>query len=152
MKYAVFTHTIDNKKTKVRNSIITLILLAFGISASAQHLAPTKTYWQSFEFQKQPKQVSIGYYKSDSLGYEPAMPEVYNFNEDGFITQKYIRIFGEYGSETVNNYVYINGVLDSINTLASAQNFNSQQKLHYSNSGQLTHITATGKFADYTDT
>lgn len=137
---------------------IAFLLMITSLTAYTQpqtepsHLISPKTYWQSFGFQKQPKQVGIIYYKTDSLGYEPAMLEVYNFNEEGFITQKYIRIFGEYGSETVNNYVYSNGVLDSINTLASAQNFNSQQKLHYSNSGQLTHITATGKFADYTDT
>lgn len=145
-------------KTNLCKATITLFLILTSLTACAQpqaepsHLVPPKTYWQSFGFQKQPKQVGIGYYKSDSLGYEPAMLEVYNFNEDGFITQKYIRIFGEYGSETVNNYVYSNGVLDSINTLASAQNFNRQEKFHYDKSGQLTHITANGKFADYTDT
>lgn len=102
---------------------IAFLLMITSLTACAQpqtepsHLVPPKTYWQSFGFQKQPKQVGIGYYKSDSLGYEPAMLEVYNFNDDGFITQKYIRIFGEYGSETVNNYVYSNGILDSINTL-----------------------------------
>ncbi|RKD18643.1 hypothetical protein BCY91_15010 [Pelobium manganitolerans] len=113
---------------------IAFLLMITSLTACAQpqaepsHLVPPKTYWQSFGFQKQPKQVGIGYYKSDSLGYEPAMLEVYNFNEDGFITQKYIRIFGEYGSETVNNYVYSNGVLDSINTLASAKTLTANKK------------------------
>lgn len=83
MKYAVSTHTIDNKKTKVRNSIVTLILLAFGISASAQHLSPPKTYWQSFGYQKQPDHIKRAYYKSDSLDYEPTKAEVISQNYDG---------------------------------------------------------------------
>lgn len=131
--------------------LLLISLNTFG-QGGVQHLEPPKTYWQSFGFQKQVDHVKVGYYQSDSLGYAPVMAEVISFNKEGHLIQKYVRIFGQYASETAYNYVYTNGILDSINTLASAQNFNSQQKLHYDNNGQLTHITATGKFTNYTDT
>lgn len=134
---------------------ITVLLLTISFSVMAQqeqHLAPPGTYWQSFGFQKQVEQVGVGYYKSDSLGYEPAMLELYTFNKEGHLTQKYIRIFGKYGSETAYNYVYNKGILDSINTVATASNFNSRQKLHYNNNGQIKTITATGKHTNFTDT
>lgn len=152
MEYAVFTHTIDNKKTKVRNSIVTLILLAFGISASAQHLSPPKTYWQSFGYQKQPDHIKRAYYKSDSLGYEPTMAEVISFNEEGFIIQEYKQALGKTPNETARNYVYKNGVLDSINTLNTDPNYNTWQKLHYDEKGNLIKITITGKYSNFTDT
>ncbi|WP_346236857.1 hypothetical protein ABDK00_013560 [Niabella insulamsoli] len=133
-----------------------MMIASFTVHAqkheAADHLSPPKTYWQSFGFQKQIDHVKIAYYKSDSLGYEPTMAEVISFNKHGHLIQHYIRIFGQYGSETAHNYVYTNGVLDSINTLATAANFNSRQKLHYNSDGQLTHITATGKFSNFTDT
>ncbi len=117
----------------------------------ALHLEIPKTNWQSFGFQKQVEQVAIAYYKSDSLGYEPAMLEVYTFNKVGHLLQKYIRIFGKYESETGHNYVYNEGVLDSINTVVSAQNFNSKQKLHYNQEAQLDSITASGAYTNFTD-
>lgn len=151
MKYAVFTHTIDNKKTKVRNSIITLIFLALGLSASAQHITPPKTYWQSFGYQKQPDYVQTVYYKSDSLGYEPTTVLVKSFNKDGFIIQDYIEVLGNFASKTAHNYVYKNGKLDSINTVTTNKNFNSIQKLHYNANGQLEKIISTGTYTEYTD-
>ena len=76
---------------------ILLLLIAFGPKAQEpEHLAPYKTYWQSFGFQKQPDFAKIAYYKSDSLGYEPVMAEVISFNKDGKLIQKYTRIFGKY--------------------------------------------------------
>ncbi len=132
-----------------------LLLLALGLTATAQeasHIEPPKTDYKSLGFQKPVKQVGIGYYKADDKGYEPKMLEVYTFNDEHQLVQKYIRIFGQYGSETVHNYTYADGKLDSISTLASAANFNSEQKLHYADNGQLAKITATGKYANYTDT
>lgn len=82
MKYEVFTHAIDNIKTKVCKTIITLILLAFGISASAQHLKPPKTYWQSFGYQKQPDHIKRAYYKSDRSTRPIVLP-----SEDWFLTR-----------------------------------------------------------------
>src|SRR5690606_26459318 len=152
MKYEVFTHTIENSKTKVRNIIITLILLAFGISASAQHLKPPKTYWQSFGYQKQPDHIKRAYYKSDSLGYEPTMAEVISFNKKGFIIQEYEQILGKSVKEKVRNYVYKNGVLDSINTLNTDPNYNTWQKLHYDEKGKLVKMTVNGKYSNFTDT
>lgn len=149
MKYAVFTHTIDNKKTKVRNSIITLIFLAVGLSASAQHLTPPKTYWQSFGYQKQPDHVQTVHYKSDSLGYEPTTVLVKSFNKEGFIIQDYIEVLGNFASKTAHNYVYKNGVLDSINTLTTNKNFNSTQKLHYDAKGKLSKIISYGTYTNY---
>ena len=133
---------------------VTVFLVLVGFFVNAQnyhHISPPKTYWQSYGFQKQPDHAKIAYYKSDSLGYEPVMAEVYSFNKEGHIIQKYTRIYGKFTSETAKNYVYKNGVLDSINTIASAENFNSSQKMHYDAKGNLVKITATGKYSDYTD-
>lgn len=134
---------------------VTILLLLVGFFVNAQnyhHISPPKTYWQSYSFQKQPDHAKIAYYKSDSLGYEPVMAEVYSFNKEGHIIQKYTRIYGKFASETTKNYVYKNGVLDSINTIASAENFNSSQKMYYDAKGNLVKITTTGKYSDYTDT
>ena len=133
---------------------VIFFLLSMGFFVSAQdyhHISPPKTYWKSYGFQKQPDHAKIAYYKSDSLGYEPVMAEVYSFNKDGHIIQKYTRIYGKFASETAKNYVYKNGVLDSINTKASAENFNSSQKMHYDTKGNLIKITSVGKYSEFTD-
>lgn len=133
--------------------VILLLFSVFNIQAQEpEHLAPYKTYWQSFGFQKQPDFAKIAYYKSDSLGYEPVMAEVISFNKEGKLIQKYIRIFGKYASETAHNYVYKNGVLDSINTQASAKSFNATQKLHYDANGLLQKVTASGVYTNFMDT
>lgn len=131
-----------------------LFFLSF-FKANAQevnHLTPPVTNWKKFGFEKQVLQSIVAYYKRDSLGYEPAMLEVYNFDDAGQLTQKFIRIYGKYSSETLYNYVYNNGKLDSLNTRASASSFNSQQKMYYNEKGQLVKIVATGKYVDYEDT
>lgn len=128
------------------------MLTVLCFTAAAQHIQLPKTDWQSYGFQKQVKQAAIGYYKSDSSGYEPVMLEVYGFNNEGQLTNKYIRIFGKFASETVHKYVYKQGVLDSINTLASARSFNATQKLHYNKDGLLQKITAKGAYTNFTDT
>lgn len=133
-------------------SIITLILLAFGISASAQHLKPPKTYWQSFGYQKQPDHIKRAYFKSDSLGYEPTKAEVISFNKEGFIIQEYEQVLGKSVKEKARNYVYKNGVLDSINTLNTDPNYNTWQKLHYDEKGKLVKMTINGKYSNFTDT
>ena len=133
-------------------TIVTLILLAFGISASAQHLAPPKTYWQSFGYQKQPDHIKRAYYKSDSLGYEPTMAEVISFNKDGFIIKEYEQVLGKSVKERARNYIYKNGVLDSINTINTDANYNTWQKLHYDEKGKLVKMTITGKYSNFTDT
>ncbi len=137
---------------KIKHYTILLLLLITAQLVQAQHLASPKTYWQSYGYKKQPNYIKTAYYKSDSLGYEPTMAEVISFNKEGFIIQQYIQIMGKYASQTAHNYVYKNGVLDSINTIASNANFNTKQKLHYDEKGNLAKITAIGKYAEYTDT
>lgn len=129
-----------------------LFFLVLGFSAQAQHLTPPKTYWQSFGYQKQPDHVQTVQYKSDSLGYEPTVVLVKSFNKEGFLIQDYTHILGNFASETAHNYVYKNGVLDSINTLTTNQDFSSTRKLNYNPKGQLVHIISTGKHTEYTDT
>lgn len=132
--------------------ILTFFISLFVVAQSTdKQMFSPETHWSAFDHKKQVSQVAIAYYKSDSLGYEPSMVEVYSYNDAGHIVQKYIRIFGDFASETAHNYVYNKGLLDSINTIASAKNFNRQQKLLYNDNNQLTQIKATGKFADYTD-
>lgn len=133
-------------------------LFAFAVvcyTATAQkslHLSAPKTNWKSYNFKKQIDNIKSVFYKSDSTGYEPTMFEIIFFNKDGNVTQEYIRVLGAYGSETAYNYVYKNGVLDSINSLASQSKFNSYQKLFYDTRGKLNKIVSTGTFAVYVDT
>lgn len=131
---------------------ITFLLIIAAFTATAQHLAPPKTYWQSFGYQKQPDHIKRAYYKSDSLGYEPTKAEVISFNKEGFIIQEYEQVLGKSVKENARNYVYKNGVLDSINALNTDPNYNTWQKLHYDDKGNLVKITVNGKYSDYTDT
>ena len=133
-------------------TILSFIFLALGLSASAQHLTPPKTYWQSFGYQKQPDHIKRAYYKSDSLGYEPTKAEVISFNKEGFIIQEYEKVLGKSVKEKARNYVYKNGVLDSVNTLNTDPNYNTWQKLHYDEKGKLVKMTITGKYSNFTDT
>lgn len=135
---------------------IAFLLTIISLTASsqnhvAQHLTPPETYWQSFGYQKQVDHVQTVQYKSDSLGYEPTAISVKSFNKEGFIIQDYIRILGDFANETAYNYVYKNGVLDSINTLTTNKEFNGTQKLHYDEKGHLIKITSKGKHSEYTD-
>lgn len=141
------------------NKMKKIIVLLFVINVFKTYsqktndcLIPPQTHWKSFGFKKQVKQVNIAYYKVDSISYKPTMIEVYSFNKEGFIIQKYFKIFGKYASETATNYEYNNGLLDSINTYASSVNFNNKQKLHYNTNQKLTKIVANGKFSNFTDT
>lgn len=130
---------------------LSFLFLALGLSALAQHLTPPKTYWQSFGCKKQPNYVQTVHYKSDSLGYEPTTILIKSFNKEGFIIQDYIEVLGDFASKTVHNYVYKNGVLDSINTVTTNKNFNSTQKLHYDANGKLSKIISNGTYAQHTD-
>lgn len=134
-----------------KRTLLFILLHLTLFSAFSQHLEIPKTHWKSYGFQKQVEQVAIGYYKSDSLGYDPTMLEVYTFNKEGHLIQKYIRIFGAYESETAYNYVYNKGVLDSINTFASANMFNSKQKMNYNTQGKLASILASGAYTNFID-
>ncbi len=113
----------------MKYTITTLMMIAAFVATAqqyvAQHLTPPKTYWQSFGYQKQPDHVQTVQYKSDSLGYEPTAVLVKSFNKEGFLIQDYTHILGNFASETAHNYVYKNGVLDSINTLTTNQDFSS---------------------------
>lgn len=135
---------------------IVILLTIISLTANsqqyvAQHLTPPETYWQSFGYQRKVDHVQTVQYKSDSLGYEPTAIAVKSFNKEGFIIQDYMRVLGDFASETANNYVYKNGVLDSINTLNTNKDFNGTQKMHYDEKGRLIKITSTGKYTEYTN-
>ncbi len=143
------------QKNKVTTSLLLLLMsaMAYGqMGSEAQHLSPPKTHWQSFGYQKQPDHIKRAYYKSDSLGYEPTMSEVISFNKEGFIIQEYKQVLGKFVSERARNYVYHNGVLDSINTLNTDPNYNTLGKLYYDENGKLVKLTVSGKYSKYTDT
>lgn len=132
-------------------TIVLQIFLIISFAASAQHITPPKTYWESFGYQKQPNYAQSVQYKSDSLGYEPTTVLVKSFNKDGFIIQDYTRVLGNFASETAHNYVYKNGILDSINTVTTNKNFNSTRKFLYDEKGVLEKIISTGTYSEYTD-
>ena len=137
---------------KIKLCILFSILAIITNAQESEHLTPPVLYWHSYGFQKQVDFAKIAYYRSDSTGYESTMAEVISFNKEGKIIQKYISIFGKYPSQTAYNYIYKNGLLDSINTVSSAKNFNSLQKLHYDAKGKLQKIIATGVYTNFIET
>jgi hypothetical protein len=88
-------------------------------------------------------------YKADSTGHEPLMQHVYNYNDNGLLFQDYRRIYGKYGSETLDSYHYTGTRLDSMETMASAQNFNSISKYSHDSNGRIIKEVSTGVYANY---
>jgi hypothetical protein len=137
---------------KLKHIVVALIFSLKIAAQDAPHLEIPKTNYSDFGFINPVKHVEIAYYEADSLNTNLKMQEFYSFNKEGNITQKFTRILGKYGSETAKNYSYTNGILDSINTYASAKNFNSIYKLFYNDNMKLIKGVATGVYTNYTDT
>ncbi len=93
--------------------------------------------------------IQVATYKADSTGHEPLMQQVYNYNENGLLFQDYRRIYGKYGSETLDAYHYTGTRLDSMETTASAQNFNSVSKYSHDPKGRIIKEVSTGVYANY---
>ena len=110
---------------------------------------PIKTH-ANFELSKPVKYVKIATYKADENGWEPVMAEVTSFNENNQLIQEYMRIMGEFASETAHNYVYDGQLLDSLNTIASASNFNVKSSFEPDENGRISTETAKGFYVDYT--
>ena len=136
--------------------IFILILLLAGqpfYAQQAMHLQVPFTSPKALGFPTNVTQVATGYYKTDSASFEPAMLEIYTFTDKEQLEQHYIRIFGDFASETAHNYHYnAEGLLDSIVTVTTNKNFNSVQRFQYNNKNQIVSSNASGVYTNFKDT
>ena len=93
--------------------------------------------------------IQVAVYKSDSTGYEPRRQQVYNYNENGLLTQDYSRLYGKYGSETLDSYCYTGTRLDSMTTQVSAKNFNSTSIFSHDAQGRIIKEVSKGVYATF---
>ena len=129
---------------------IFILLTYVGLSQEPYHLGKELLTYDALGFSEPVKQVNIAYYKADDKGYETAMYEIYAFNDNHKLAYKYSRIFGDYASETAHHYIYSLGLLDSLNTYASAKSFNSKSKFIYEDEVLLSR-KGTGVYTNYED-
>lgn len=135
------------------------ICLAFAKAYSQQtvyekdinlHLALPFLEASDYGIEKEVIKTETVYYKSDSTGYEPTMLKVLMFNDNGLLDKDYTRIIGKYASETLYDYTYKNGKLDSLVKKASAVNFNMDVVYSHDEQGRISKETATGVYTNYT--
>lgn len=115
------------------------------------HLDQEAITSEALGFSEPVKQVEVSYYKGDDSGYETTMVEVYFFDDNNRIVTKYMRIFGDYASETSHQYRYKDQKLDSLNTYSSAASFNSKSQFKYKGD-KIVGRTGTGVYTNYEDT
>lgn len=143
--------------------IIIIVLVCFTFAkADAQktiyekdinlHLALPFVTAQDYGIHKKVKKTETVYYKSDSTGYEPAMLKVLVFNDRGQLEKDYTRILGKYASETLYNYIYHTGQLDSLVKKTSSVNFNMDIVYERDSQDRIIKETATGVYTNYTTT
>ncbi|MFD0990657.1 hypothetical protein ACFQ1R_11155 [Mariniflexile jejuense] len=134
----------------MKNKILFLLIIIVNvINAQIHTQLPHKTF-KDYEVSKPIFYTQIVTYDATDKGYDPVMVTVNSFNDKGQFIQEYIHILGKFESETAHNYVYSNGKLDSLNTLASAKNFNVKSTFKYNTNGKITTETATGVYSNYT--
>ncbi|MGJ8684965.1 MAG: hypothetical protein ACSHWW_10100 [Nonlabens sp.] len=143
--------------------IVTLIFLCFAFAKAESQQTPYEKdrnlhqmlpliHQADYGFSKPVQKTATVYYKSDSTGYEAKMVEALVFNDHQMLETRYIRIVGEYGSETAHNFTYDGKKLDSLNTTASSAAFNTAVNYINNEKGQLTKSIATGKYANHETT
>ncbi len=93
--------------------------------------------------------VQTATYKADSTGYQPAMLEVLNYNDNGLKFQDYRQIFGSYSSETFDAFFYTGKRLDSIVRKTSAGGFDALIKFEHDTQSRIIKETATGRYTNY---
>lgn len=137
----------------MKKTIALKLALCFAVlNSMAQDIPTQKLLYTDFDLKKDISQVGTGYYTADSMGYDPAQLHILQFDSTGKLTLEYSRIYGKFASQTAHHYIYKNGKLDSLNTRASAENFNADSKYHYNKKGRLDSITCTGKYTNYVET
>ena len=130
---------------------INILLFICTKAAFSQQIPTQKISYQDFDLKKGIDQVMTATYRADSTITEPLSFTVLQFNQQGELVNDYTRILGTFGSETVLQYLYKDGKIDSLNKKASAKNFSTKSKFHYNATGFLDSITTKGFYVDYTD-
>jgi len=142
----------------MKNLCLCLIVLAFAKAISSQNPADLQHVDLPQITQKDAYANNVVYriqtatYKADSLGYEPAMLEVQNYNKDGLKFQDYRQIFGKYSSETFDEFFYSGKRLDSIVRKTSAGGFDALIKFEHDNQGKIIKEKGTGRYTNYETT
>lgn len=105
-----------------------------------------------YGFEKKVIKTEAVYYQADSTGYQPTSLKVLIFNEQGLLDKEYLRIMGDYASETLMDYKYKGQQLDSLVKTASAANFYTNVDYEHDTAGKLVKETGTGIYTNYTTT
>ncbi|ARN77540.1 hypothetical protein BST97_05810 [Nonlabens spongiae] len=126
--------------------------LVAQIPADLQHIGLPAITQEDAPSNNEVYRVQTATYKADSTGYEPAMLEVLNYNEDGLKFQDYRQIFGSYASETFDEFFYTGKRLDSIVRKTSAGGFDALIRFEHDTQGRIIKETATGHYTNYTTT
>jgi len=135
-----------------------LLFLAFAKAVSSQtpadlqHIDLPDIHQERAPSKNKVYRVQTATYKADSTGYEPAMLEVLNYNDDGLKFQDYRQIFGKYGSETFDEFFYTGKRLDSIVRKASSGGFNAVITFEHDDQGRIVKENATGRYTNYATT
>ena len=122
------------------------------IPADLQHIGLPEITQKDAPSNNEVYRVQTATYKADSLGYEPVMLEVLNYNENGLKFQDYRQIFGSYASETFDEFFYTGKRLDSIVRKTSAGGFDALIKFEHDDQGKIIKETAIGRYTNYTTT
>ncbi|AJR04755.1 hypothetical protein [Siansivirga zeaxanthinifaciens] len=137
----------------MKRTLLIFIYIAFAevftVSAQIHTTLPHKTF-KDYEVSKPILYTQTVTYDAHDKGYDPVMVTVNSFNEQGQFIQEYLHILGKFESETAHNYIYNNGRLDSLNTLATAKNFNVKTSFEYNSNGKVAKETASGVYSKYT--
>lgn len=126
--------------------------LVAQIPADLQHIGLPAITQEAAPSNNEVFRVQTATYKADSLGYEPVMLKVLNYNEDGLKFQDYRQIFGSYASETFDEFFYTGKRLDSIVRKTSAGGFDALIKFEHDTQGRIIKETAIGRYTNYTTT
>ena len=132
-------------------SFLVAFLTVSDIDAQEFYHKLPETSYKDFGFKKPVKQSVAIYYQSDSAGHKAKSLEFHTFNEHQKISQRTLKIFGQHPSQTDYNYVYKDGLLDSLNVTASTVAFSSYTNYIYNDKKQIIKSICNGKYTNYTN-
>ncbi|WP_124980177.1 hypothetical protein [Nonlabens xiamenensis] len=139
-------------------TLLVVVFFAFAKAVSSQtpadlqHIGLPAIYQDEAPSKNRVYRVQTATYKADSLGYEPVMLEVLNYNENGLKIQDYRQILGSYKSETFDEFFYAGKRLDSIVRKTSAGGFDALITFEHDDQGRILKEKATGRYTNYATT
>ncbi len=133
-----------------RQYFIAFISLFFfnGLSAQDNHFDLPKLDYTDYGYKKPVKEAYAVFYKVDSLSYEAKRVEMFVFNSNGKIAQRVIQDLREPHSQEIVNYVYREGLLDSLKSINTDLSYNSSTHFIYNQKKQLVKEVCVGKYGE----